>query len=79
MNIGLQILPAEIVNKIMLYNSHPVADLLKKSEIYNDCRKMNDDLDYDSEDHIKIKHLLRDYELELLYSNSRGYRIYCEG
>ena len=30
----LEILPKEIINKIMIYHSHPVADLFKKSECY---------------------------------------------
>ena len=30
----LEMLPEHIVNKIILYNSHPVADLFKKSKTY---------------------------------------------
>ncbi len=30
----LEMLPEDIVNKIILYNSHPVADLFKKSKTY---------------------------------------------
>ena len=36
----LEILPENVVNKIMLYNSHPVADLFKK--------EFEDDLDFHS-------------------------------
>ena len=31
-------LPNEIINKIMLFNSHPVADLLKASTIFIYCK-----------------------------------------
>ena len=34
-NNSSKFLPVEIVNKIMMYNSHPVADVFKKSECYN--------------------------------------------
>ena len=35
----LDILPEEIVNKIMLHNSHPIADLFKESETYQSFHK----------------------------------------
>ena len=28
-------LPEDIINKIMLYNSHPIADIMKESSIFN--------------------------------------------
>ena len=34
-NNSSKFIPVEIVTKIMMYNSHPVADVFKKSECYN--------------------------------------------
>ena len=42
----MNMLPEDILNKIMLYNSHPIADMLKESTIFNYIRlleKLNSD------------------------------------
>ena len=42
----MNMLPEDILNKIMLYNSHPIADTLKESTIFNYIKlleKLNSD------------------------------------
>ena len=36
-------LPENIINKIMLYNSHPIADILKASSIFEALEMSNGD------------------------------------
>jgi len=44
MEMNLENLPKEIINKIMTYNSHPLSDLFKKSECYT-IHKFNFDVE----------------------------------
>jgi len=41
--MNMNTLPMDIVNKIMLYNSHPVAEALKKSKYIHDNHKRWDE------------------------------------
>jgi hypothetical protein len=46
MKMILENLPKEIINRIMIFNSHPLADVFKKSECYNMFRTMHSDEDF---------------------------------
>ena len=41
-------IPEEIISKIMLYNSHPIADIFKASENFMKAREHIEDMDNDT-------------------------------
>ena len=77
----LKMLPEDIVNKITLYNTHPVADLFKQSEAY---KTYDEDEEWDwkcgphnfSDYYFMIRR--QDHELEIEYNNYMDYRLYCD-
>ena len=61
-------LPFEMINKILLYNSHPTADIFKKSQFISDNHK------HDYKDENKIRYS----NVQLLFSNKEPVFRRCQ-